>query len=133
MYVSGGIDERALNVSNDVVHIIEQLRSNYEEADARMLLHVAYQARQSAKRVIVASPDNDSFFLLAHHFSHMDVHVREIFFKTGRKSTHADLTRFIHVHNLVCKLNEEQTNILLSGFALTGCDTYCALVCIGKQ
>ena len=45
MYVSGGIDEKALNVSNDVVHIIEQLRSNHEEADTPILLHVAYQAR----------------------------------------------------------------------------------------
>ena len=51
MYVSGGIDEKALNVSNDVVHIIEQLRSNHEEADTRMLLHVAYLARQKANRV----------------------------------------------------------------------------------
>ena len=48
-YVSGGVDEKALNVSNDVVHIIEQLRSNHEEADTRMLLHVVYQVRQSAK------------------------------------------------------------------------------------
>ena len=38
VYVSGGIDEKALNVPNDVVHIIEQLRSNHKEADTRMLL-----------------------------------------------------------------------------------------------
>ena len=62
--LSGDIDEKALNVSNDVVHIIEQLRSNHEEADTRMLLHVGYQARQSAKRVSVASPDNDGFVFL---------------------------------------------------------------------
>ena len=49
VYVSGGINEKALKVSNDVVHIIEQLWSNQEEADTRMLLHVAYQARQGAK------------------------------------------------------------------------------------
>ena len=64
MYVSGGIDEKALNVSNNVAHIIEQLRSNHEEADTCMLLHVAYLARQSAKRVIVANPDTDGFFYL---------------------------------------------------------------------
>ena len=80
MYVSGEIDEKALNVSNAVVHIIEQLQSNHEEADTRMLLHVAYQARQSAKRVSVASPDTDGFVLLVFQFSHMGV--REIFFKT---------------------------------------------------
>ena len=56
VYVSGGIDEKALNVSNDVVHIIEQLRSNHEEADTRMLLHVVYQARQSAKKGYCGKP-----------------------------------------------------------------------------
>ena len=96
-----------------------------------MLLHVAYQARQSSKRVSVASPDNDEFVLLVYQFSHMGV--REIFFKTRRKSTNADLTRLIPVHNVVCKLNEEQTNILLSVYALTGCDTCCALFGIGKK
>ena len=131
VYVSGGIDEKALKVSNDVVHIIEQLRSNHEEADTRMLLHVAYQARHNAKRVIVVSPDTDVFVLLVYHFSHMGV--SEVFFKTGRKSTHADLTRFIPIHNVICKLNEEQTNILLSVYALTGCDTCCALFGIGKK
>ena len=59
MYVSGGIDEKALNVSNT---IIEQLRSNHEGAATRMLLHVDYQARQSAKRVIVANQDNNMLF-----------------------------------------------------------------------
>ena len=59
--------------------------------------------------------------------------VSEVFFKTGRKITHADLTRFIPVHNVVCKLNEEQTHILLSVYVLTGCDTCCALFGIGKK
>ena len=48
----------------------------------------------------------------------------EIVFKTGRKSTHADLTRFIPTHKVVRVLNEAQTNILLIVFALTGCGTY---------
>ena len=69
-----------------------------------MLLKFAYQARQSAKKVSVASPDTDVFFV--YQFSHMGEH--EMFFKTGRKSTNADLTRFIPVHNVLCKLNEEK-------------------------
>ena len=59
--------------------------------------------------------------------------VCEIFFKTGRKSTHADLTSFIPVHKVVWKLNEDQKNILLSVYAVTGCDTCCALFDIGKK
>ena len=64
VYVSGGIDEKALNLSNDVVHIIEQLGSNHEEADTRMLLHFAYQARQSAKRASMTNPDTNGLFYL---------------------------------------------------------------------
>ena len=79
----------------------------------------------------MVSPDKHMFYLLVHHFSHKGV--RKIFFKSGRKSTHADLTRFIPVHNVVCKLNEEQTNILLSMYALTGCDTSCAIFGIGEK
>ena len=80
----------------------------------------------------MASPDKHMFYLLVHHFSLKGV--RKIFFKTERKSTHADLTRFIPVHNVVCKLNEEQTNILLSMYyAPTGCDTCCALFGIGEK
>ena len=60
-------------------------------------------------------------FFLVHHFSWMGLCA--IVFKTGRESTHADLTRFIPIHKVVCMLNEAQTNILLRGFALTGCGT----------
>ena len=50
----------------------------------------------------------------------------EIVFKTERKSTHADLIRFIPIHKVVCILSETQTNILLRVYALTGCGTCCA-------
>ena len=131
IYVSGGLGEKALKVSSDVVHVIEQLRSNHEEADTRMVLHVAYQARQGAKRIIVSSPDTDVFILLVYHFHQLDT--SEVFFKTGRKSIHADLTRFIPVHKVVNKLTVEQINILLCVYALTGCDTCSALYGIGKK
>ena len=69
-------------------------------------------------KVIVASPDTDVFDLLAYHFSHMGV--RDIFFQTGRKRTHADLTSFITVHKVAWKLNEDQKNILLNAYAVIG-------------
>ena len=47
--MSGGINEKALKVSNDAVHIIEQLRSYHEEAVTLILFHVADQARQGPK------------------------------------------------------------------------------------
>ena len=141
MYVSGGIDEKALNISNDVVHIIEQLRS-LEEADTRMLLHVAYQARQSAKMVSVASQILMGYQLVTWVYMKYSLkpegkvpmpveYTPEGVFTL--KEEEEDLTRFIPVHNVVCKLNEDQKNILLSVYALTGCDTCCALFGIGKK
>ena len=38
LYMSGGLDEKALKVSNYVVPIIDQLRFNHEEAAICMLL-----------------------------------------------------------------------------------------------
>ena len=128
MYVSGGIDENALKVSNDV-YIIEQLRSNHEEADTRML---PTRPDKVQKGVIMWQAQINICLFTCTSFQTQGG-VREIFFKPGRKSTHADLTRFIPVHNVVCKLNEEQTTILLSMFALTGCDTCCALFGIGEK
>ena len=49
MFMSGGINEKALKVLNDVVHITEQLLSNRGEADTLILLHAADQARQGPK------------------------------------------------------------------------------------
>ena len=45
--------------------------------------------------------------------------VCEIAFKTDRKSTNPALTKFIPIHKVVWKLDEEQTNILLRSYALT--------------
>ena len=59
---------------------------------------------QKLYRVIVASPDTDVFAFLVHHFSCMGL--CEIVFKTGKKRTHADLTRLIPIHKVVCLLSE---------------------------
>ena len=45
----------------------------------------------------MTGPDTGVFVFLVHYFSYMGL--CEIVFKTGRKSTHADLTRFIPIHN----------------------------------
>ena len=131
VYVSGGFDDKALKVSSDLVEFVEKLRSNHEEADTHILLHVAYQASLGAKRAVVASPDTDVLVLLVHHFR--SIGIEEIFFKTGRKSMHSDLTRFIPVHAIVSQLNEEQLHILLDVYGLTGCDTCSAFFGIGKK
>ena len=60
MYMSGDIDEKALKVSNGVVPIIEQLRSNHEEQPHTCCL----PGQTRPQRGIVASPDTDMFFYM---------------------------------------------------------------------
>ena len=71
MYMSGGINEKALKVSNDVVHIIEHLRSNHEEAATLILLNAADQARQGPKSFIGSLWQAQMLMCLffVHHFS----------------------------------------------------------------
>ena len=81
----------------------------------------------------MASPDTDGFVYL--YISLVTwVNVKYSLKPEGKVPMQIYIvTRFIPVHNVVCKLNEEQTNILLSEYALTGCDTCCALFGIGKK
>lgn len=70
--------------------------------------------------------------LLIHHFNELGV--GQLFFKTGRKNIHSDLTRFIPVHTIVNELSFEQRNILLTVYTLTGCDNYySSFIGIGKK
>ena len=104
MYVSGGIDDKARNVSNDV-YIIVQLRSN----------QIMKKQTHACCLMLLTRPDKvqiglvwqaQILFFFVYQFSHIGV--REIFFQTGRKSTNADLIRFIPVHNVVSKLYDEK-------------------------
>ena len=79
VYVSGGLEEKALKVSFEVIEFIKQLRSNNEEA----------------------------VVLFVNHYRHMSID--EILFKKGRKSINSDITRFIPVHTVAGQLSGEQS------------------------
>ena len=77
--MSGDIDEKALKVSNDGVHIIKQLRSNHKEATTHVLLTRPDEAQIGILWQVQILMD-----LLVHHLS--CVGLCEIFFDTGMKS-----------------------------------------------
>ena len=131
IYISGGFDDKALQVTHDCVRYIHELHSNQEEADTRMMLHVKHSGSQNATRVVLVSPDTDVLVLLIHHFSELGV--SELYFKTGRTSIYANYTRFIPVHQLHDCLTEDQRLIMLTVYCLTGCDSCSALFSIGKK
>ena len=49
---------------------IDALKSNHEEADARMILHAAYAGRDSpTSAIVIQSPDTDVLVLCVFHFT----------------------------------------------------------------
>ena len=96
-----------------------------------MLLHARFIANLGARKMVIVSPDTDVLVLLLHHFGSLGVH--EVYLKTGRRSTHSDLTRYIPVHEVVKKLTLSQLEILLTVYCLTGCDTCSSFFGIGKK
>ena len=52
IYVAGGLGDLALKVTNKFVEYITALESNHEEADSRIILHLAYAASLGAEQAI---------------------------------------------------------------------------------
>ena len=131
VYVAGGIGDTALRVTSSCIEYVPQLRSNHEEADSRLMLHIAYAGRQNTQQACVSSPDTDVLVLLVHFFS--ELNISQIFFKTGRKTTYRNMTRYIPVHSVFNSLSPQQVNILLPVYCLTGCDTCSSFYGVGKK
>ena len=100
---------------------MESLTSNQEEADSRIILNCIYAARKGARKIIVQSPDTDDLILFVHHWP--AIKAKEIYFMKAVQGKHINLKRFIPVHDLYQKLSQEQHNILLLVYCLSGCDT----------
>ena len=73
MFISGGFDDKAVQVTRDCVRYVNELNSNQEEVDTRMILHVKYSGIHNASQVVLVSPDTDLLVLLIHHFSELGV------------------------------------------------------------
>ena len=84
--------------------------STQEEADTRMLPHLVYASKEEGdRRAIITSPDTDVFVILLYHFGDLvQLGVEQIYFKTGRKASHTDLTRLIPVHEVYEQLSPKE-------------------------
>jgi len=131
LYISGGQGETALRVTKDGCSESEPLKSNHEEADTRMCVHARVAAENGADHIVISSPDTDVLVLLLHH--RPAISASEVFFFTGREGKHADLTRYIPVHQIHDSLETSQLNILLPVYCLTGCDTISSFWGHGKK
>ena len=98
---------------------VEELKSNQEEADGRLLLHAKHASDDkelNEKVVVVKSPDTDVFLLMAAFASQIPC---PLFFATGS----GNLARTLNVGLILEKYGEQVCTALLGIHAFTGCDS----------
>ena len=130
--LSGGLNFPTKKVTSHTVNVVDSLQSNQEEADTRIVLHAVAAANSGAERIVVSCPDTDVLVLLIHH-RQKAITAAEIFFQTGKEGKHTSLKRYIPVHCIREHLSQEQNNIMMSVYCLTGCDTVSSFYGHGKK
>lgn len=131
MYVSGGLGDSTIGISQDSVGEVQRLCSNQEQADTKLILHAIAAAEDGASIIVVKSPDTDVLVLLLHH--RPLIKAKELYLLTGREGKYASLRRYIPVHHIFDKLTKQQHSILLSIYCISGCDTTSSLRGHGKK
>jgi len=106
--------------------VLDELLSDHEEADTRMILHALHTC-QDHDRVIIQSPDTDVAVIGIHSFT--SLHCRELWFRTGTK----DKLRYLPIHTIANHLDPSMCAALPGFHSLTGCDSTSALFGIGKK
>jgi len=101
---------------------------NHEEADSRMLLHVAHAAHHSHRKIMIRTVDTD-VVVLAVHIAHSLGPENELWlaFGTGKNLKH------LAAHEIASGLGPEKAQALPMFHALTGCDTVSSFVGHGKK
>jgi len=101
---------------------------SHEEADTRMLLHVAHAANSGHAKVMIRTVDTDVVVIAIGCFHRLS-NISELWlaFGTGKNF------RYISIHGIVKALGEERASSLLFFHAFTGCDTVSSFAGRGKK
>ena len=67
VFLSGGLNDKAIITTKDTTSEYLLLHSNQEEAETRMVLQAMIASRNGANNIIVNSPDTDVLVHLLHH------------------------------------------------------------------
>ena len=101
---------------------LPSLESDHEETDMRLLLY-AHLAPSDHAQVTVQSPDTDVVVICVHMYS--TIMCPKLWFRAG-------VRRYIPINDIVSAIGPYLCKILPALYALTGCDSTCALSGIGK-
>ena len=132
LYLTNG--NEVIKVVNGICYQQVQLYSNHEEADTRILLHVA-DASQSYSKCVVASPDTDVFVIMLSVNQYIDA---ELYFLTGTQSKKRMISISSVAEYIDTDLNPKSIHrhlllrSLIGIHSFTGCDTVSSFAGKGK-
>ena len=108
-----------------MVREVEQLRSNQEETDTRVILYLKHAVTLGYRSAVVRTPDTDIFMILLHHAHMIDI---TVFLDTGT-GKHRQI---VNVTELAESLGEDYCGTLLKLYVFTGEDVTSAFKGKGK-
>ena len=121
------VDDLDISAGQNVIHDLEMLQPcTHEEADTRILLHVAHIAKQGYKRISIQTVDTDVVVLAVGHFQALCIEELWINFGVGKSN------RYIAAHTIATALND-RAKALMMFHSLTGCDTVSSFHGYGKK
>ena len=100
----------------------------HEEADYRMMLHLADMVRNNITKVRIRTVDTDVLVISIAYY-HQITGLEELWVAFGTGKCY----RYIPVHTIARRLGDEKCKALLGFHALTGCDSVSAFYGIGKK
>ena len=100
---------------------------SHEEADTRLLLHVADMARAGHERIAIRTVDSNVVILANAMLHHLNINELWILFGSGKSY------RYLPIHLYVAKIGNSKVEALLFFHAITGCDTVSTFHGKGKK
>ena len=98
---------------------LNDLNSNIEEADLRLVPHIQHAIEQGKQRVVIASNDTDVFALVLYYTEKfLTDGAKEIWLMFGV----GDRVRFLPMHTFFAKLGALKCKVIFKAHILSGCD-----------
>jgi len=102
---------------------------SHEEADSRIMLHVADQVRQGHKRILIRTVDSDVVVLAVATAQQLQSDLEELWIAFGTARHY----RYLSAHAMCQALGPDKSRVLPLFHAFTGCDTVSAFAGKGKR
>ena len=128
------VNHQAYEITTQTCHLVDELESDHQEADTRMLLHAKHDS-STYDNIVISTPDTDVFMIALAMLSDIDAH---LYLLTGTK----DKRRVINLNAVSEDVNEKFNksdcaktffmSALLGFHGFTGCDTTSAFGGRGK-